>query len=150
MEKTSDSSAIAIWQQSIGFYFVEVAFHSHHMAKEHNISICRALLELDEIVKFNLTTTLNNNVPFCKPDSDYHYCNSTLEIEECIADKHASFLLLLDSIIPDHYVKIKKIHKILHKDSTLIGHPFPEKCFIRLRVDLICAVGKLRESSPKP
>ena len=81
-DKASDFSAITNWQQSIGFYFVEVAFHSHHVTTEHKSLISRSLSELDELVKFNLTTTFNNNVPFCKPDSDYHFCNSSLEIEE--------------------------------------------------------------------
>ena len=144
-EKSNDNSSITIWHQSTGFFFVEVAFHSFHLNSEYINTISNALNAMDEYAKFNLTSTLISSVPFTKPDADYHFCNSSLEIEECLSSKHASFLLLLDSILPSTYLKIKKIHKILHRDSNLLGPPFPEKCFVRLRIDLVCASGRLSD-----
>ena len=143
--KDDDPSIITAWHQSIGFFYVEIAFHSHHLNVEYNKQICRTLNNMDELAKFNLTATLVNDIPFTKPDQDYHFCSSSLEIEECLSNKQADFLLLLDSILPHKYLKIKKVHKIRHEDSTLLGAPFPEKCFIRLRIDLICAQGRLSD-----
>lgn len=145
MDHSEDISAILTWHQSVGFYYAEVAFHSHHLNSDHIKSIKNALSSMDELAKFNLTSTLMNNIPYTKPDADYNFCNSSLEIEECLSNKHAAFLLLLDSILPNTYLKVKKIHKIFHKDSTLLGAPFPEKCFVRLRLDLVCAQGRLSD-----
>ena len=75
------------------------------------------------------------------------------KIQSPSSHKNSYYILLVLDVIKNTWnwsvhnvnLKIKKIHKILHKESTLLGQPFPEKCFMRLRIDLVCASGRLAD-----
>ena len=101
-----------------------------------NKMIANALRELKLEHKTNLTFVISNFVPFSKPDIMFHVNHNPIEITHFLREHRIYLLNELNALSDDVTVNLDRIYKILNPNSNLIGRPFPESNFIRLRINL--------------
>lgn len=85
--------------------------------------------------KTRITFALVNSLPFVKPDSLLHTNFNSAEISHCLSLHQIPLtddLKTLDNIT----VYIDRVYKIFNVESNLVGMPYPEAQFLRIRVNL--------------
>ena len=75
-----------------------------------------------------------------KPDLEYHVNTNSHEIEFHLNENDFDFFQILQNKLITHdtapEIKIAKVHKIIHPYSKLLGPPYPEKIFIRYKINI--------------
>ena len=81
-----------------------------------------------------------HHIPYSKPDLEYHLNTNSTEIEFYLSENDFDFFKTLQNKLktlnftPE--IKILKAHKIIHPYSKLLGPPYPERIFVRHKINL--------------
>ena len=119
-----------------------------------NRMIQKLLSDYSLDLKTKITFVLVNFMPFRKPDSSLHSNFNPIEISNCLTSHSISLAHDLSSISDHITVYIDRIYKIFNINSNLVGMPYPESQFLRIRVNLklqwfcFVRIGFLRLSPP--
>ena len=92
------------------------------------------VLSLDERNK--LISALVNFMDFHCSEPGYFYVSDPTKIEKSLESLKTCFLNKIWDISSSAHISYSHLFKIITQDSPLLGEPFPEKSFIRLRLDL--------------
>ena len=101
-----------------------------------NRMIQKLLSDYSLDLKTKITFVLVNFMPFRKPDSSLHSNFNPIEISNCFTSHNISLAHDLNSISDHITVYIDRIYKIFNINSNLVGMPYPESQFLRIRVNL--------------
>ena len=129
---------ILTWHISIGYSLVELAIHNymHFQLPNLNRNIKAKLNQLDESTRNQLAYTLVNLMDFQCSEPGYYHVSNPSKIEKCLNNYGLCFLSKIWDISDRACIRYSNLSKIITQDSPLLGEPFPEKTFVRIRLDL--------------
>ena len=138
INSANDSSYLTTWHVSLGNAFVEVSFYNtpQVLAPELNNAIAKQITDLSDDDKHKLTYILVNKMPFVKPDESFQFNFNPREIEFHFTKNSEPLVIDLNKLVDHACISADRIYKFINTDSNLIGQPFPEKVFQRVRVNL--------------
>ena len=111
------------------------------------------LENVDPLTKYNFARILMHHVSYTKPDLEYHVNTNSHEIEYYLSENDFDLFKNIQSKMKTHdiepEIKIAKVHKIIHPYSKLLGPPYPEKVFVRHKVNIHIRKYPVRYPNPK-
>ena len=133
-----DATHLFSWHISTGYHYCEMSFHNMTNTPTHDVNsmIQKLLNDYSIQSKTTITFAFINFIPYSKPDLLLHTCYNPAEIAECFNMHQISFMDDLNALLDNITIKIDRVIKILNDNSDLIGFPFPETKFARIRVNL--------------
>ena len=103
-------------------------------------SLKTELINADPLTKYNLARILMHHVSYNKPDLEYHNNTNSSEIEYYLNENDFDFFKDFQNKIKNPSnspeVRIHKVHKVIHAYSKVLGPPYPEKVFVRHKINI--------------
>lgn len=152
MKSNQDETHIGTWHLSLGNHFVEVSIHNTERITTDDINkmIQETFQQLTLEEKTNFTFKLVNCIPYTKPDCDFNFNHNGREIEYILHRGHTDPFLNKLKSIDDAIISFDRVYKIISTHSNLIGTPFPETDFLRIRVNMKAYAIQRPPMSPSP